>query len=42
MFWGKLDIQEQILSLQRMLDRERSTGHWSLGDVGRERYLWFY
>ena len=43
-FRGKLDIQEQILSLRRTLDRERSTGHWSLGDVGRERlgYLWLY
>lgn len=36
-FRGEVDIQGQILSLQRMPGRERSTRHWSLGDVGRGR-----
>lgn len=35
-FQGEPDIQGQILSLQRMLGRERSTRHWSLGNMGRD------
>lgn len=35
-FRSELDIQRQILSLQRMLDREQSTRHGSLGNMWRE------
>lgn len=36
-FRGELDIQGQILSLQRMPGKEGFPRDWSLGDVGRGR-----